>query len=151
MLLGDLLAHILINALDAALHLLQNGFRLTVVVHQIPAEHGARQCRRSLGRSYDRNNLVVLQFLGTIIVMSVLIMEPVSLELNKILPSHNSATNLAPIPMAHWTAIYVINDAASVCMCASELPGQKPLFVGCVCGQTTFAVQRAPSNDAFQL
>jgi hypothetical protein len=43
MLLGDLLEHILDDALDAALQLLQNGFRWTFVVQQIPAEHGTRQ------------------------------------------------------------------------------------------------------------
>ena len=89
MLLGDLLAHILDNALDAALQLRRNGFCRTVVVQQIPAEHGARQCRRGLGCFVNRNNLVVLQFLGTIIIMTVLIMKPVSLELNKTRTGHN--------------------------------------------------------------
>ncbi len=84
MLLGGLLAHIEDNALDAALKLRRNGFRWTVVVHHIPAEHGARQRRRDLGRFKfnDRNNLVVLQFFGAIIIMTVLIMVPVFLELN---------------------------------------------------------------------
>ncbi len=53
MLMGDLLSNILHNALDAALQLLRNGFRQTFVVHQVPAEHGARQCRRGLGRFND--------------------------------------------------------------------------------------------------
>ena len=63
---------------------------------------------RGLGSFDNRSNLVALQFFGTIIVMTVLIMEPVSLELNKILTSHNSATDLAQTPMGHRTAIYVI-------------------------------------------
>ena len=53
MLMGDLLSNILDNALDAALQLRRNGFRRTLVVHQIPAEHGAGQCRRGLGRFND--------------------------------------------------------------------------------------------------
>ena len=76
--MGDLLSNILDNALDAALQLRQNGFRRTFVVHQIPAEHGARQCRRGLGRFMNRNNLVVPQFFGTIFIMTVLIMQPVA-------------------------------------------------------------------------
>ena len=98
------------------------GFRLTVVVQQIPLEHGTRQCRRGLGRFMNRNNLVVLQFFETIIIMTVLIMEPVSLQLNKILNCHNWATDLALTLMAHRTAIYIIFDAASVHMIARELP-----------------------------
>jgi hypothetical protein len=49
MLLVDLLAHILDNALDAALQYLRTGFGLTVVVHHIPAELAARQIRCGLG------------------------------------------------------------------------------------------------------
>jgi hypothetical protein len=145
MLLGDLLAHILGNALDAALRLQRNGFRQTVVVHQIPAEHGDRQRRRCLGSFNDQNNLVVLQFFGTIIIMTVLIMEPAALELNKILTCHNSATDPAQIPMAHLTVIYVILDAASVLMIASELP--EP-YVGwkCFVAKNKFAGQGTPSN-----
>ncbi len=93
MFLGDLLALILDKALDAALQLLQNGFGQTVVVHQILAEHGARERRRGLDSFNDRNNLVVLQSFGSIIVMTVIVMEPVYLELNKILTCHNSATD----------------------------------------------------------
>ncbi len=52
MLLGDLLEHILDDALDAALQLLQNGFRWTFVVQQIPAEHGTRQWRSGLAASW---------------------------------------------------------------------------------------------------
>ena len=54
--------------------------------------------------------------------MTVLIMEPVPRELNKIKTCHNAATNLALTPMAHRTAIYFIFDAASVHMIARELP-----------------------------
>ncbi len=60
-----------------------------------------------LAASTTKTNLVVLQFLGTIIIMTVLIMEPVSLELNKIGTSHNLATDLAQTPIAHRTAAYV--------------------------------------------
>ena len=51
--MGDLLTNILDNALDAALQLRRNGLRRTFVVHQVPAEHGAGQCRRGLGRFND--------------------------------------------------------------------------------------------------
>ena len=54
--------------------------------------------------------------------MTVLIMKPMALELNKIRTCHNSATDLAQTPMAHRTAIYVVFDAASVSMVAPELP-----------------------------
>jgi len=54
--------------------------------------------------------------------MTVLIMEPVPLELNKIRTCHKSATDLALTPMAHRTAIYLIFDAASVHMIEGELP-----------------------------
>jgi hypothetical protein len=97
----------------------------------------------------NRNNLVVLQFLGTIMIMTVLIMEPVSLELNKILTGHNSAADLAHTPMAHQTAIYVISDAVSVRMVAPELP-EPHISWKCFVAKN-FAVWRAPSNDAFQL
>ncbi len=121
MLLGDLLAHILDNALDAALQLRRNGFCRTFVAQQIPAENGARQCRRGLGCFVNRNNLVVLlQVFGTIIIMIVLIMEPVPLELNKIRTCHKAATDLALTPMAHRTATYLIFDAASVHMIEGE-------------------------------
>jgi hypothetical protein len=74
--------------------------RRTVVVQQIPAEHGTRQCRRGLGSFMNRNNLSVLQFFGTIIIMTVLIMEPVPLELNdKIQSGHKSATDIALTPI----------------------------------------------------
>ncbi len=53
MLMGDLLSNILDNSLDAALQLLRNGLRRTFVVHKAPAEHGAGQCRRGLGRFND--------------------------------------------------------------------------------------------------
>ncbi len=54
--------------------------------------------------------------------MTVLIMKPMSLQLNKIRTFHNSATDLAQTPMAHRTAIYVVFDTASVSMVAPELP-----------------------------
>ena len=54
--------------------------------------------------------------------MTVLIMEPVSLELNIIMKGHNSETDLATTLMAHRTPINVIFDAASVGMRAPELP-----------------------------
>jgi hypothetical protein len=119
---SNLFAHILNNALDAALQFRQNGFGRTVVVHQIPAEHGARERRLGLGRFNDRNNLVLLQGFGCIIVITVLGMDPVSLELNKTRTCHNSATDAALTLMAHPIAIYVIFDAAFVVMRASELP-----------------------------
>ncbi len=53
--------------------------------------------------------------------MTVLVTEPVLLELNKIRSGHNSATNAALTPIAHRTAIYNICDAVFVCMCVSEL------------------------------
>ncbi len=98
------------------------GFGQTVLVHQIPAEHGTRERRRCLGCFNNQNNLVVLQSFGSIIVMTVLVMEPVLLELNKIQTSHNQATDAALTLMAHLRTIYVIFDAAFVGMLASELP-----------------------------
>ncbi len=62
--------------------------------------------------------------------MTVLILEPVSLELNKIRTSHNSATEAALAPIAHRTAIHVISDAAVVRMRAPHLPKS---FVGRKC------------------
>jgi hypothetical protein len=55
-------------------------------------------------------------FFGAIIVMTVLIVEPVSLELNKIRTGHNLATDLTLTQMEHQTTIYVINDVESVLM-----------------------------------
>ncbi len=66
--------HIDDNALDTELKLRLNGFCQTIVVHQIPAEHGARQCRSGLVRFNDQNNLVVNQVFGAMIFMTVLIM-----------------------------------------------------------------------------
>ncbi len=54
--------------------------------------------------------------------MTVLIMEPVQLELNKIRTCHKAVTDLALTPMAYRTAIYLIFDAASVHMMEGELP-----------------------------
>ncbi len=110
--LGDFLAGIVDNAPNSQ----------TIVVHQNPAEYCTRERRRCLGCFNDRNNLVVLQNFGTIIVMTVLILEPVLLELNKIRTGHNSATNSALTAIAHWTAIHVICDATFVSMLESELP-----------------------------
>ncbi len=63
----------------------------------------------SVGCFVNRNNLVVLQFFGTIIIMTVLIMEPVPLELNKIRTCHKAATDLALTPIAHRSEIYLIS------------------------------------------
>ena len=38
---------------------------------------------------------------GFVLVVTILIMEPVSLELNKIRTGHNSETDLATAPMAN--------------------------------------------------
>ena len=84
MLLGELLADRVHAVLDASLQFHRNGLGRTVVVTQIPAEHGAGKRRRSLDGLNHRNNLVVGPFFGFIVIMAVPIMEPVSLELNKI-------------------------------------------------------------------
>ena len=77
-------------------------------------EHCARKRRRSFDGFYHRNNVVIRQFFGSILVMTVLIMEPVSLQLKKISAGHYSETDLAPAPIAHRTTIHVISDIASV-------------------------------------
>ena len=123
MLLGQLLADSVHAALDASLEFHRNGLGRTVVVTQISAQRGTGKGWRSLGGLHNRNNLVVLQFLGAIIVVAVPIMEPVSLELNKIGTGHNSETDLATAPIAQRTTINVISDAAFVGMRATELPG----------------------------
>ena len=92
------------------------------MVTQIPAEHGAGEGRRSLNGLDQGNNLLVGQFFGLIVVMAVLIMEPVSLELNIIGTGHNSETDLATAPTAQRTTINVISEAAVVGMIARELP-----------------------------
>ncbi len=69
-----------------------------------------------------RKKLVVRQSFARILVMTVLIIKPVSLELIKIRASHNSETNVALKPIKHQTAIHVISDAAFVGMGAPELP-----------------------------
>ncbi len=77
--------------------------------------------------------------------MTVLIMEPVSLELNKIQNGHNSATDLAQTVtlMAHRTARYIILDGASVLMVAPELP--EP-YVGWRC----FVAKKLADYHVFQ-
>ena len=122
MFLGHILAGRVHAALDASLQFHRNGLGRTVVVKQIPAEHGAGKRRRCLDGLDHRNNLVVGQIFGLIVVMAVLIMEPVSLELNKIGTDHNSKTDLATAPTAQRTTINVISDAAFVGMRARELP-----------------------------
>ena len=57
--------------------------------------------------------------------MAVPIMEPASLELNKIWTNHNSHTVLATGPTAQRTTINVIFDSAFVCMGARKLPSSK--------------------------
>ena len=122
MLLGELLALGVHAALEASLQFHQNSLGRTVVVTQIPAELRAGEGRRSLDGLDHRNNLVVCQFFGLIVVMAVPIMEPVSLELNKIGTGHNSETDLATAPTAQRTAINVIFGAAFVGVTAPELP-----------------------------
>ena len=122
MLLGELLADSVHAALNASLQFHRNGLGRTVVVTQIPAEHGAGKLRHSLDGLHHLNNLVVLQFFGLIVVMAALFIEPVSLELNKIGTGHNSETDLATAPTAQRTAINVIFGAAFVGMRAPELP-----------------------------
>ena len=122
MLLGELLADRVHAALDSSLQFHRNGLDRTVVVTQIPAEHRAGEGRRSLDGLDHRNNLLVCQFFGFIVVMAAQIMEPVSLELNKIGTCHNSETDMATVPTAQRTTINVISDAAFVGMIARELP-----------------------------
>ncbi len=59
---------------------------------------------------------------GTILVMTVLIMKPVSLELNKIRGGNNLEADVALTPIAHWTAMHVISDAVFVGMGSPALP-----------------------------
>ena len=122
MLLGELLALGVHAALDASLQFHRNSLGRTVVITQIPAELRAGEGRRSLDGLDHRNNLLVCQFFGFIVVMAVHIMEPVSLELNEIGTSHNSETDLAIAPIAQRTTIDVISDAAFVGMTAPKLP-----------------------------
>ena len=122
MLLGELLADGVHAALDASLQFHRNSLGRTVVVTQIPADHRAGEGRRSLDGLDQGYNLLVCQFFGLIVVMAVPIMEPVSLELNKIGTGHNSETDLATAPIAQRTTINVISDAAFVGMTAPELP-----------------------------
>ncbi len=70
--------------------------------------------------SYD--TLHIIDRVMCIIIMTVLVVQPVVLELNKIRAGHKSATDLALTLMEHLTAIYVILDAASVLMIAPQLP-----------------------------
>ena len=116
MLLGELLADRVHAVLNASLELHWKGLGRNPVVTQISAEHGAGKGRRSLGGLNHRNNLVVLQFFGFIVVMAVLIMEPVSLELNKIRTGHNSHTDLTTATTAQRTPINTKSDAAFVGM-----------------------------------
>ena len=128
MLLGQLLADIVHAALDASLEFHRNGLGRTVVVTQISAQRGTGKGWRSLGGLHNRNNLVVLQFLGAIIVVAVPIMEPVSLELNKIWTNRDSHTILATGPIAQRTTIKVKSDTAFFGMRARELPSSKVGF-----------------------
>ncbi len=99
-------------------------FCRTVVVHQILAEHGARQCRRGLGCFNDRANLVVLQSLSWSSCRwpgCSLKSGDSGLVTTQQLTSHRHR-------MAHWTAIYIISDAASVRMVPPKLPELEPHF-----------------------
>ena len=73
MLLGQFLADRVHTALDASLEFHRYGLGRTPVVTQISAKHGTGKGWRSLGGLHHRNNLLVGQFLGTIVVMAVLI------------------------------------------------------------------------------
>ena len=122
MMLGHFLADRVHAALDASLQLHWNGLGRTVVVAQIPAEHGFGKGRRSLGGLHHRNILLVCQFFGLIVVMAVPIMEPASLELNKIRTCHNSQTDVATASTAQRTTINVEFDVAFVDMIANKFP-----------------------------
>ena len=122
MLLGELLALGVHAALDASLQFHRNSLGRTAVVTQIPAEHRAGEGRHSLDGLDHRNNLLVCQFFGFIVVMAVQIMEPVSLELYKTGTGHNSHTDRATAPTAQRTAINVVFGAAFVGVTAPELP-----------------------------